>query len=178
MVAAHDLGLFSQVRGAFAELRQSISSQIPVISPAVDQILDFIAKLRKADGSEVDIEVALGEALANAVVHGNREHPAKHVFVTCRCTRDGEVSITVQDQGLGFDSETVPDPTTPSNRLRTSGRGIFLMKTLMDEVRFDQKGRVVHMLKRANAEAVAESGATPRMATMFSICCKRHAACI
>lgn len=156
MVEAKDLGLFSQVRGAYAELRQSLSSQIPVISPTVDQILDFIAKLRKADGSEIDIEVALGEALANAVVHGNREHSAKQVLVTCRCTRDGQVSITVQDQGQGFDCETVPDPTTASNQLRTSGRGIFLMKTLMDEVRFDQKGRVVHMLKRANTKTSSE----------------------
>ena len=158
MVTTHDPSLFSQVsdRGAYVELRQSLSSQIPVISPAIDQTLDFIAKLRKADGSEIDIEVALGEALANAVVHGNREHSAKHVFVTCRCTRDGQVSITVQDQGQGFDSDTVPDPTLPWNLLHTSERGIFLMKTLMDEVRFDQKGNVVHMLKRANAESVAE----------------------
>ena len=154
MAAAHNLGLFSQVRGAYAEMHQSLSSQIPAISPAIDQTLDFIAKLRKADGSEIDIEVALGEALANAVVHGNREQSAKHVLVTCRCTRDGQVSITVQDQGQGF----VPDPKTPSNRLRSSGRGIFLMKTLMDEVRFDQKGKAVHMLKRANAESVAARG--------------------
>ena len=160
MVTTHDPSLFSQVsdHGAYVELRQSLSSQIPVISPAIDQTLDFIAKLRKADGSEIDIEVALGEALANAVVHGNREHSAKHVFVTCRCTRDGQVSITVQDQGKGFDSDSVPDPRTSSNRLRSSGRGIFLMKTLMDEVRFDQKGRAVHMLKRANAESVAARG--------------------
>jgi serine/threonine-protein kinase RsbW len=160
MATAHNLGLFSQVsdRGAYAELRQSLSSQIPVISPAIDQTLDFIAKLRKADGSEIDIEVALGEALANAVVHGNRERFGKQVFVTCRCTRDGQVSITVQDHGQGFDSDMVPDPSTSWNRLRTSGRGIFLMKALMDEVRFDEKGKVVHMLKRANAESVAEWG--------------------
>lgn len=59
---------------AYAELRQSLPSQIPVISPALDQTLDFLAKRRRADGSEIDIEVALGEALANAVIHGNREH--------------------------------------------------------------------------------------------------------
>jgi serine/threonine-protein kinase RsbW len=153
-----DAPIFSQVSdcGAYAELRQRLSSEITAISPAIDQALDFIAKLRKADGSEIDIEVALGEALANAVIHGNREHSAKHVSVTCRCTQDGEVSIRVQDQGRGFDTDTIPDPTIPANRFSTSGRGIYLMKTLMDVVHFGEKGSVVHMLKRSNAESVVE----------------------
>lgn len=141
---------------AYAELRQSLPSQIPVISPALDQTLDFLAKRRRADGSEIDIEVALGEALANAVIHGNREHSGKRVSVTCRCTRDGEVSIRVQDQGHGFDTDTIPDPTTPANRFGTSGRGIYLMNTLMDAVHFGEKGSVVHMLKRSNTESTAE----------------------
>ena len=76
--------------------------------------------------------MALIEALENAVVHGNCEDPDKRVYVTCRCTAEGEVSITVQDEGQGFDTGTLPDPTAPENRLRTSGRGIYLMKTLMD----------------------------------------------
>lgn len=142
---------------AYAELRQSLPSQIPVISPALDQTLDFLAKQRKADGSEIDIEVALGEALANAVIHGNREHSSKRVSVTCRCTRDGEVSIRVQDQGHGFDTDTVPDPTIPANRFSTSGRGIYLMRTLMDAVHFGEKGTVVHMLKRSSTELERES---------------------
>jgi len=143
-------------RGGYAELRQLLPSQVRVIPSAIDQTLDFIAKLRKADGSEIDIEVALGEALANAVVHGNREHSAKHVFVTCRCTEEGQVSITVQDQGRGFDTDSVPDPTLPENLLRTSGRGIYLMTALMDTVRFDENGTVVHMLKRSNAPSAEE----------------------
>lgn len=153
-----DTLIFSQVfdHGAYTELRQVLPSQIPVISPALDQTLDFLAKRRKADGSEIDIEVALGEALANAVIHGNREHSAKHVSVTCRCTRDGEVSIRVQDQGHGFDTDTIPDPTIPANRFSTSGRGIYLIKALMDVVHFGEKGTVVHMLKRSNADPVAE----------------------
>lgn len=156
-----DTLIFSQVseHGAYAELRQLLPSQIPVISPALDQTLDFLANRRKADGSEIDIEVALGEALANAVIHGNREHTAKRVSVTCRCTRDGEVSIRVQDQGHGFDTDTVLDPTIPTNRFSTSGRGIYLMKTLMDVVHFGEKGTVVHMLKRPNVQPVGEGHA-------------------
>jgi serine/threonine-protein kinase RsbW len=160
MLPTHKPSLFSQVSdyGAYAELRQMLSSEIRAISPAIDQTLDFIAERRNADGSEICIEVALREALANAVVHGNREHSSKHVFVRCSCTRNGDVLITVQDEGQGFASDTVPDPTTPENRLRTSGRGIYLIKALMDAIRFDEKGTVVHMFKRSNAPSAAEGG--------------------
>ena len=138
---------------AYAELRQLLPSQIQALSPCVDQIMNFIEKLRKVDGRDVEIEVALREALANAIVHGNHEDSGKHVSVRCRCTTDGEVSITVQDEGQGFESNTVINPTTPENCLRISGRGIYLMKTLMDEVHFEQRGAVVHMRKRFKARS-------------------------
>ena len=107
----------------------------------------------------MDIELALREALENAVVHGNGEDPHKRVSILCRCTPDGEVSITVQDEGQGFDTGTLPNPTTPENRLRTSGRGVYLMKALMDEVRFEKGGTVVHMCKKSNAGSAAEKKA-------------------
>ena len=134
----------------FVELRQSFPSRVRVISQFVDQLMRFILHFRSADGSEVDIETALREALANAVVHGNRENPSKRVSVECRCYTDGEVSITVQDEGPGFDTSAVPDPTTPERRLFEHGRGIYLMKTLMDEVRFEDNGAVVRMRKQSN----------------------------
>jgi anti-sigma regulatory factor (Ser/Thr protein kinase) len=91
---------------SFVELRQSFPSQIHAISPFVDRLMSFITKSRSKDGSETDIEMALIEALENAVVHGNCEDPHKPVYVTCRCTAEGEVSITVQDEGQGFDTGT------------------------------------------------------------------------
>jgi serine/threonine-protein kinase RsbW len=118
--------------------------------------MHFIAKCRNKEDSERDIEMALREALANAIVHGNQEDPHKRVHVTCRCTTDGEVSMTVQDEGQGFDSNAVLDPTTPENRLVKHGRGIYLMKTLMDEVRFERGGAVVSMRKKTNAGSAAE----------------------
>jgi serine/threonine-protein kinase RsbW len=135
--------------------RQSFPSQIHAISPCVDQLMYFMAKFRSMDGSETDIEIALVEALENAVVHGNGEDHHKRVYVTCRCTADG-VSITVQDDGQGFDTGTLPDPTAAENRLRTSGRGIYLMKALMDEVRFEKSGAVVHMRKKSNRSSASE----------------------
>ena len=66
----------------FIELRQSIPSKVEAISPFVDQLW-----IRRADGSEIDVDMALHEALANAVIHGNGERACKHVYVTCRCYR-------------------------------------------------------------------------------------------
>lgn len=161
MAQAHTLTLLPCISDdvSFVELRQSFPSQIHAISPFVDQLMSFITKSRNKDGSETDIEMALIEALENAVVHGNCEDPHKHVYVACRCTAEGEVSITVQDGGQGFDTGTLPDPSAPENRLRTSGRGIYLMKKLMDEVCFEKAGAVVYMCKKSNGGFAAKSSA-------------------
>jgi serine/threonine-protein kinase RsbW len=134
----------------FVELRQSLSSKVAAISPFADQLMRFVHNFRCADESEIDIEMALREALANAVIHGNGEDSCKSVYVTCRCYMDGEVVITVRDEGNGFDSSTLPDPTFIENLLFTNGRGIYLIKTLMDEVSFEEGGSVVRMRKNSN----------------------------
>jgi serine/threonine-protein kinase RsbW len=141
----------SQTRSSvpFVELRNTLPSHVDIISPFVDQLMHFISRFRRAD--KFEIELASREAIANAIVHGNQEDPYKRVYVRCRCTADGGVSITVQDEGDGFESDTVPDPTALENLFRGSGRGIYLIKTLMDEVRFEQRGTVVHMCKKAIA---------------------------
>jgi serine/threonine-protein kinase RsbW len=142
--------------GPFVELRQSLPSKVSAISPLVDQLMRFILNFRSADGSETDIEMALHEALANAVIHGNGENSCKHVYVTCRCYMDGEISIVVRDEGRGFDSKAVPDPTFRENLLFTHGRGIYLMNTLMDEVSFEESGSVVMMRKKSNASSTEQ----------------------
>ena len=140
----------------FVELRQSLPSKVAAISPFADQLIRFILNFRNADGGEADIEMALHEALANAVIHGSGENSCKWVYVTCRCYMDGEVSITVRDEGRGFDSDAVLDPTFRENRLFTHGRGIYLMKTLMDELSFEEGGSVVRMRKNCNSGANAQ----------------------
>src|SRR5437016_5674229 len=137
------------IRFRSSKLRQSLSSQVTAISP-LDQLMMFIRNCRKTDGSELDIETAVREAMANAVIHGNHEDPYKRVDVTCRCNSDGQVLITVRDEGPGFRSDAVPDPTSPENRLSTHGRGIYLMRMLMDEVSFVKGGSVVRMRKKSN----------------------------
>jgi serine/threonine-protein kinase RsbW len=136
---------------AFVGQRSTLPSDVYIISAFIDQLVSFISRFRKVDGGSFEIELALREALVNAIVHGNQSDPRKRVYVNCRCTTDGEVSITVEDEGNGFEHNSVPDPTSPSNRLRTHGRGIYLIRMLMDEVHFEQSGSVIHMRKRANA---------------------------
>jgi len=138
---------------SFVGLRNTLPTEVKIVSPFVGQLMSFIARFRDAGQENFEIELALREALANAIVHGNGEDPNKRVFVNCRCTTHGEVSITVEDEGNGFDYESVPDPTAAENRLRANGRGIHLIRTLMDEVVFEQGGSVLHMRKRANADS-------------------------
>ena len=151
---------YTSDRGAYVELRQLLPRQIKALLPSIDQIMDFIAKLRNVDGSEVEIEVALCEALANAIVHGNREESRKHVWVLCRCayTRTGSRSqFRMRDKGL----KTIqcPTPPPPENRLSMSGRGIYLMRALMDDFQFEQRGTVVRMRQRFKAQS-GEKGET------------------
>jgi serine/threonine-protein kinase RsbW len=134
----------------FVEVRNTVPSHVDIISPFIDQLMRFISRFRGADGNNFEIELALHEALVNAIVHGNQEDLHKRVYVKCRCTTDGEVSITIEDEGHGFRSDMVPDPTSPDNLLRTHGREIYLMRTLINEVDFEQGGSVVRMRKRAN----------------------------
>ena len=135
----------------FVEVYQSIPSQVEAISPFLDQLMHFIRRFRTEDGSEVDIEIALREALTNAIVHGNHEDPNKRVYVALRSSQDGEVLVTIRDLGNGFDSRAVPDPTTPENRLLGHGRGIYVMHALMDEVQFEERGTVVKLRKQSNS---------------------------
>lgn len=139
----------------FVELDQSIPSRASAISPSLNRLMRFIeffmGKVAAARKDGEEIEIALGEAVANAVIHGNHEDPEKQVFVSCRCSMDGEVLITVRDQGQGFDSRSVADPTWPERLFLTHGRGLHLMKALMDEVSFEENGTVVRMRKRMRA---------------------------
>ena len=139
-------------REVLVEFEYSLTSEVAMVSPLVDHAMRSIDIFRMTPDIEVDIEVALREALLNAIIHGNREDPHKHVYVTILCGADGEVAMTIRDEGAGFDSNSVPDPTAPEHRMSTHGRGIYLMRALMDEVSFEEGGTVVHMRKSASSD--------------------------
>ena len=134
--------------GAYVKIELSLRSEICTISPFVDVFMHLIRRFRWVPGSEGEIEVALREALANAIVHGNHEDPRKLVYVGCLGGTD-QVSIVIRDEGQGFDSAENIDPTTPQNLESPRGRGIYLMESMMDEVHFERGGAVVYMRKSA-----------------------------
>jgi serine/threonine-protein kinase RsbW len=103
------------------------------------------------------VSVAVRESVINAIKHGNRNDESKHVFVEFETTeRVPELTIRVRDQGEGFDPTEVADPLAPENLLKSSGRGIFLIRNFMDDVqlqRAPQGGMEIRMVKRAQASA-------------------------
>jgi len=102
------------------------------------------------------VGVAVRESVINAIKHGNRNDASKHVFVEFETANTSvpELTIRVRDQGEGFDPETVADPLAPENLLKSSGRGIFLIRNFMDDVqlqRAPQGGMEIRMVKRVQA---------------------------
>ena len=122
-------------------------SEIKAISPLVDRLMRLIEGSHCIAGEEPVVELALWEALNNAVVHGNGMDGHKLVQVRCRCDLEKGVSLVVKDQGKGFDPNAVSDPLSPENLNADHGRGIRLMRVAMDEVYFEHGGTEVHMRK-------------------------------
>ena len=129
------------------ELEAWMPSETGAISPTVEQLMRLIEPWRCIVGDEFAVELALREALNNAVIHGNGMDPKKLVEIRCRCERGKGVWLIVRDQGRGFDPSTVPNPLTPQGLVAEHGRGIHLIKLLMDEVSFKRGGSEVHMWK-------------------------------
>ena len=119
--------------------------QIPTISAGVMQML---AEKQWPENDMMRIELALEEALANAIRHGCGNDKTKQLQCCVTIDERGEVVIVVRDPGKGFDPGCVPDPLAPENVLKPSGRGVYLINQLMDEVSFADGGREVRMRKR------------------------------
>src|ERR1700756_1963152 len=116
------------------EIDSWMPSKIEAISPLVERIMLLIESSQCVRGEEFSVEVALREALGNAVMHGNHEHPTAKVRIRCRCWPGKEISIIVTDQGKGFDFGKTDGNGLISDPLSERGRGIYLMKAYMDEV--------------------------------------------
>jgi anti-sigma regulatory factor (Ser/Thr protein kinase) len=118
---------------------------IPTVTDGVMQVLQDRGW---TDTRIMQVELALQEALANAIRHGCKGDTSRKVQCVVTCDRRGEILIIVRDPGTGFDASIVPDPLAGDNILKSSGRGIFLINQLMDEVDFRDGGREVQMRKR------------------------------
>jgi serine/threonine-protein kinase RsbW len=121
----------------------------------VQVVCDHVGHELKFDEDSLTwLEVAVRESVINAIKHGNRNDPSKSVtveFVTQPAEAPRELTIAVRDEGEGFDPEALPDPLAPENLLKSSGRGIFFMRSFMDDVRLSRApggGMEVRLLKR------------------------------
>lgn len=118
------------------------------IQPAVDEIMKVVADQACARGHEFEVEVALLEALANAVEHGCQGDAEKSIEVCVACEIDRGMLIIVRDPGVGFDPADIPSPVTGANVFEDHGRGIFLINQLMDDVEYRGGGTEIWMRKR------------------------------
>ena len=137
------------------ELILELPNDIRSIEHAVEYVTRHCTSCSEyARRLNLNFRVGLTEALSNAMLYGNTSDPEKSVRVEVEIKLE-EVSVRVTDQGVGFDPTTVPDPTLPANISKSGGRGIFLMKALMDEVQFNDRGNSVTLVLRFEGEATA-----------------------
>lgn len=114
----------------------------------IERLEPFLEALQEKAGFGDDrferIRLAVNEAVTNAVLHGNKEDASKNVHITARREKN-RVVISVQDEGPGFNPETLPDPLKEENLLKDSGRGIFLIQQYADEVEFSENATKLTM---------------------------------
>ena len=127
----------------------SITSDLKKIRRAVDEVIALLRGLPVDESDTFDIRLCLEEALINAIKYGNRSDKDLEVLIELTYA-DNKINISVEDRGGGFDHHKVPDPTRGENLLMGNGRGIFLIKHLMDEVKFNERGNRLTMVKHIN----------------------------
>jgi serine/threonine-protein kinase RsbW len=138
----------------YAGCEAVITLRVPTDLQVVEEAVDLIARHCLASGlgarvARFNLRVALSEALANAIVYGNGLDPSKSVDVRIEVA-SSDIAVHVCDEGPGFDYSAVPDPTLPDRVDRPDGRGLFLIRQLVDNVSFNDRGNSICMtLRRA-----------------------------
>ena len=128
----------------------SYPSQIETVEEAAAAIAEFMRRQSMSEEVAFAVDMAVREAVTNAVLHGNKLDKSKSVEIKLKNGPEG-FEISIHDEGQGFDPNGVPDPTQEENLLRTSGRGIFFMRNFMDEVEWfirPEGGTTVRMMKK------------------------------
>lgn len=130
-----------------ARLQFEVPARVDAINPAVDSAMHFAASHGCIRETDFDVRLAFHEALANAVVHGCKQDTTKRVHCLIACEQPRTLLIIVRDPGSGFDPADVPCPTDDHRLFEDHGRGIELIRNLMDEVHFERGGTEIHLLK-------------------------------
>ncbi|WP_028979091.1 ATP-binding protein [Sporocytophaga myxococcoides] len=119
----------------------SLPENIRIVESFIDNVKD---KFQIDDDIYGNIMVAVTESVNNAIVHGNKGDRTKNVVLAAEC-QDNHLKFIIEDEGPGFNYDSLPDPTAPENLDKIGGRGIFLMKHLSDQVEFKNEGRTVEL---------------------------------
>lgn len=125
--------------------RIRMPSRREAVAPTVDEVLEAILPARLSEDQRDDLAVALSEALSNAAVHGNRLRGDAVVRVLVRVEPGRCAVIEIADTGSGFDVSKVHDPTDPDRLLATGGRGVFMMRRLVDRLEYNETGNRVRL---------------------------------
>jgi len=129
-----------------------INGQSSAIEPVCKKMLGQLEDKAYSEEEIFAIHLALEEAFANAVNHGNKKDPEKEVKIEYT-VGDDKVEISVSDEGEGFSPNEIPDPRCGDNLYKPGGRGIFLIKAFMDSVEYEDNGRRVHMIKKRSKQS-------------------------
>lgn len=134
------------------DLVLELPSDVRSIEHAVEYVVRRCQSYEQhAHRLRLNFRVGLTEALSNAMLYGNADDPSKRVRVEVTLTA-GAIRARVTDQGHGFDPCSIPDPTCPENIMKPGGRGVFLMRKLLDEVLYNERGNQVTLVLRLDPE--------------------------
>jgi serine/threonine-protein kinase RsbW len=140
------------------DLVLELPTDVRTIEHAVDYVIGRCpACAEEARRLQLNFRVGLSEALTNAMLYGNSRDPSKRVLVEI-AFQLGRIQARVTDQGSGFDPASVPDPTTPENLTKPCGRGLFLMRKLLDEVWYNDQGNQVTLVLKLESDGILEGG--------------------
>jgi serine/threonine-protein kinase RsbW len=132
-----------------------LPSDLALMSGVLQYLLERVAKMGVISPEASNLFVALDEAFVNAVKHGNKNDPSKLIRVGSELSPK-EACFTIEDEGEGFDVQTIPDPRDPANLFKSSGRGVLLIYNIMDEVEYNAQGNRVKMVKRPEPAVEAQ----------------------
>jgi serine/threonine-protein kinase RsbW len=127
------------------KLQKKMEARVEAIPPFVEGVMKIVQSMGCAAGKEREVEIALLEALANAVVHGAKNDPSKEIECCVACDELRGLLVIIRDPGQGFDPASIPSPVVGQNLFSSHGRGIFMINQLMDEVRYEKGGTEIHM---------------------------------
>jgi serine/threonine-protein kinase RsbW len=145
-----------------SNMENDLVLELPSDVRSIEHAVEYVVRRcqsceQQAQRLRLNFRVGLTEALSNAMLYGNAHDPSKRVRIEVTLS-EGAIRARITDQGTGFDPQTVPDPTCPENLCKAGGRGLFLMRELLDEVLFNDQGNQVTLVLRLGPDLAAFEG--------------------